>query len=72
MEAIMLQSEDLKLETRRLILCRPTLEDAPAIQRLIDNWNVVKWLGRVPFPYPETGARDWIMRMSSDSELGTK
>ncbi len=72
MEAIMLQSEDLKLETRRLILCRPTVEDAPAIQRLIDNWSVVKWLGAVPYPYPSDGARDWITRMTADCNAGTK
>lgn len=72
MEAIMLQSEDLKLETRRLILCRPSLEDAPTVHCLIANWNVAKWLSRVPFPYPESAARDWIMRMSSDCDAGTQ
>ncbi len=68
----MLQTEDLKLETRRLILCRPSIADADATQHLINNWNVVKWLGRVPYPYPETGAHDWIERMSIEVAKGTK
>ena len=45
------------LETPRLIL-RPIREsDAPAIQRLFDDWEVVKYVhDRVPWPYPADGA----------------
>ena len=45
------------LETARLIL-RPIEErDAPAIQRIFPQWEVVKHLhAEVPWPYPEDGA----------------
>jgi ribosomal-protein-alanine N-acetyltransferase len=45
------------LETERLILRPMRLEDAPAIQRQFNDWEVVKHLnGHVPWPYPDDGA----------------
>lgn len=68
----MLQSEDLKLSTRRLTLRRPTLEDAPAVQALVANWNIAKWLGRLPWPYPADGAASWISAMAPACDAGSK
>ena len=53
---------DDRLETGRLILRRHRPADAAALARLIDNWNVVRWLAVVPFPYDVGMARDWITR----------
>lgn len=45
------------LETERLTLRPMRLEDAPAIQRQFNDWEVVKHLnGHVPWPYPDDGA----------------
>ena len=35
-------------------------EDAAALHRLINDWDVAKNLSRVPFPYPRDLADDWI------------
>jgi ribosomal-protein-alanine N-acetyltransferase len=46
------------LETERLVL-RPLEErDAPAIQRLFPQWEIVRWLSAyIPWPFPADGAR---------------
>ena len=45
------------LETERLILRPLRPSDAPVAQKLIDNWNVVKFLSSaVPWPYPSDGS----------------
>ena len=49
------------LKTARLILRPVTLDDAPAIQRQINNWNVVQYLSKdVPWPSPDDGAH-WFL-----------
>ena len=49
------------LETDRLILRPISLDDAPAIQKHFDNWNIVKYLSTVvPWPYPDDGAEVFI------------
>lgn len=45
------------LETSRLILQPVELADAPAIQRIFPQWEIVQYLNaRVPWPYPDDGA----------------
>jgi [ribosomal protein S5]-alanine N-acetyltransferase len=48
------------LETERLILRRPELTDAPAIQVLAAEYDIAKNLLQMPHPYPEGGAASWI------------
>ena len=48
------------LETERLILRPLSLDDAPAIQLLLNDWEVVKFLATVPWPYPDDGAVDFL------------
>lgn len=49
------------LETERLILKPLSLEDAPAIQKYFNNWNIIRHLSIVvPWPYPEDGAETFI------------
>ncbi len=46
-----------KLETTRLILRSLSMDDAPAIQKHFNNWNIIKEIGSVvPWPYPDDGA----------------
>lgn len=45
------------LETARLILRPLEARDAPAVQRIFPQWEVVKHLlAKVPWPYPDDGA----------------
>jgi ribosomal-protein-alanine N-acetyltransferase len=49
------------LETRRLVLQPMTLDDAPQIQRVFPQWEIVRYLGSVvPWPYPPDGALVFI------------
>jgi 8-oxo-dGTP diphosphatase len=48
------------ITTERLTLRRPKPNDAPAITYAINDWEVVRWLSRVPYPYQETDAAKFI------------
>ena len=48
------------LKTERLVL-RPFVEaDADQLVRLLSDWDVVRTLSEVPFPYRDKDAADWI------------
>lgn len=48
------------LRTERLTLRPLRPEDAADLHRLINVWDVARWLSRVPFPYPRELADNWI------------
>ncbi len=49
------------LETRRLLLRPPTLEDAPALQARFGRWAIIRNLSKVvPWPYPQDGAESFL------------
>ena len=49
------------LFTDRLLLTPLQLQDAPAIQALFAQWEVVRYLDRrVPWPYPDDGALVYV------------
>lgn len=49
------------LETERLILRPVTLDDAPAIQKYFNNWNIIQHLNAgIPWPYPDDGAETFL------------
>jgi RimJ/RimL family protein N-acetyltransferase len=48
------------LRTERLFLRPAWLEDAPELTRAIGHEAVVRMLSRVPWPYREEHAREWI------------
>ncbi|AHJ65034.1 bifunctional GNAT family N-acetyltransferase/(deoxy)nucleoside triphosphate pyrophosphohydrolase [Granulibacter bethesdensis] len=48
------------LRTERLILRPFSPEDAPALHRLINDWEISRTLAEVPFPYPRSLADEWI------------
>ena len=48
------------LRTERLTLRAWRASDAAAMHRLVNDWEVVKTLARVPFPYPADLADEWI------------
>jgi RimJ/RimL family protein N-acetyltransferase len=50
----------MELETRRLLLRPLRNDDAPAMARALNNFEVVKNLGLVPFPYRLENAEEFI------------
>jgi 8-oxo-dGTP diphosphatase len=48
------------LRTERLTIRPLRAEDAAALHRLVNDWDVAKSLARVPFPYPRELADDWV------------
>lgn len=48
------------LKTDRLILRHPRVEDATAVAALVGNLNVSRWLTRVPHPYTDADATNFI------------
>jgi ribosomal-protein-alanine N-acetyltransferase len=48
------------LTTSRLILRPLELADADAVQALFPHWEIVRFLGHVPWPYPADGALCFI------------
>lgn len=60
---------EYSLETERLILRAPKLEDAPTIQNVINDYLIAKMTLNIPYPYPENGAKEWLERIhNSESE----
>lgn len=53
-------AEQLPIVTARLVLRRLVPEDAAAVTRLVNDYSVAGNLARVPFPYREQLALDWI------------
>lgn len=49
------------LATERLILRPLVPEDAEAMHRLVNDWEVARNLAVVPFPYPRELADEWIL-----------
>ena len=45
------------LETDRLILRPISLDDAPALEKHFNNWDIVKYT-MAPWPYPENGVQE--------------
>ena len=50
----------LEVQTERLRLRAPNEGDAADLTRLLDDWNVAKWLARVPHPYQLADAYAFI------------
>jgi RimJ/RimL family protein N-acetyltransferase len=58
----------MHLETERLYLRPPQLEDAPAVRELVSDERIARMTLNIPHPYPEDGAITWIQRiLSSDN-----
>ncbi|MBA4222388.1 MAG: GNAT family N-acetyltransferase [Methylobacterium sp.] len=49
------------LETQRLLLKPLALDDAPAIQAVFPQWEIVRFLAsHIPWPYPPDGAENFL------------
>jgi RimJ/RimL family protein N-acetyltransferase len=56
-----------EIETERLFLRAPRLGDASAIAKGLNNFNVARFLTKVPFPYAEQDAENWISSLSENA-----
>ncbi|UPY37578.1 8-oxo-dGTP diphosphatase MutT [Sediminicoccus sp. KRV36] len=61
---------DFPITTARLVLRRLVPADAPAVTRLVNDYSVAGNLARVPFPYREELAREWIGSAAEQIESG--
>ncbi|MGH7153521.1 MAG: bifunctional GNAT family N-acetyltransferase/(deoxy)nucleoside triphosphate pyrophosphohydrolase [Acetobacteraceae bacterium] len=59
------------LKTERLTLRQLVAEDAEAMHRLINDWEVSRTLSAVPFTYPRELADSWIASTRAELEKGT-
>jgi ribosomal-protein-alanine N-acetyltransferase len=60
-----------QLETERLILRPPGAADVPAIVALIGDFDVARNLSRVPYPYQESQAHEYLERSVQGRAAGT-
>ncbi len=58
------------LATDRLTLRPWGTEDAPALHRLLNDWEVIRTLAVVPFPYDRRHADDWIAQATARLQDG--
>ena len=59
------------LETERLILRPISLDDTPAVQEHINNWNIVRYIN-APWPYPDDGALTHTQELLQAEEAGNQ
>lgn len=53
------------LETERLLLKPLALDDAPAIQAVFPQWEIVRFLdSHIPWPYPPDGAASFLRNVA--------
>lgn len=48
------------IKTQRLVLRELSDSDVPEIARLAGDWDIARMTARIPFPYSEALARDWM------------
>ena len=51
------------IKTRRLVLRALEEGDAPAMARLAGDWDVARMTSRIPYPYTEALAREWMQNL---------
>jgi len=50
-----------RIEQIGQIIMRPfALSDASELRRMANNWNIASMLSRMPYPYPQGAAEEWI------------
>jgi 8-oxo-dGTP diphosphatase len=62
----------LPIETARLRLRALQLADAPAVERLAGDWEIARYTGHIPHPYPAGGAAPWIEETWAEASAGKK
>ena len=52
--------------THRLVIKKPEITDKQSLIDTLNNWEIVKWLVKVPFPYTPKDADNWITDLSKN------
>jgi len=63
-------AQTLSLAGEKLTLRPFTLEDAPRVHELVSNWNVASMVARIPHPYPDGAAEEWIRGHTKNRAAG--
>ncbi|MDR3437603.1 bifunctional GNAT family N-acetyltransferase/(deoxy)nucleoside triphosphate pyrophosphohydrolase [Telmatospirillum sp.] len=58
------------VDTARLRLRRLSMDDADAVARLLDDWDVVRNTSNIPFPYDREMAIEFVAKVESESATG--
>jgi RimJ/RimL family protein N-acetyltransferase len=53
------------IKTRRLVLRELMDSDVPELVRLAGDWDIARMTARIPFPYSEALAREWMTTLSA-------
>ena len=61
-----------RIETKRLWLRWPRIQDATAIQRLAGNAAVAEMTSTIPHPYPKGAAERFIFEARKDNAIGAR
>jgi ribosomal-protein-alanine N-acetyltransferase len=61
----------MPIKTRRLELRDLMHDDAPAFARLAGDWDVARMTARIPYPYSEVLAREWMDTLGTDEFVRT-
>jgi 8-oxo-dGTP diphosphatase len=61
---------DFPIRTQRLVLRPLVADDAASMHRLVNDWEVVRMLSRLPFPYPRALMDEWIVSTASQMADG--
>ena len=60
------------IQTNRLIIKPPESGDVEALVALVNNWEVVKWLVDVPYPYNKSNGIKFVEKSKQDLEMGSQ
>lgn len=58
------------LTTERLVLRQPHRDDAEDMALLANNYEIAKNLARMPYPYFDADARDFLKKITGDNDSG--
>ena len=56
----------IAINTKRLNLKKIEKKDLQVLVNQLNNWNVVKWLANVPYPYTFNDAEKWLDKSSKE------
>lgn len=62
--------DEPRIETQRLLLRTPQLEDASEVQRLAGDFRIADVTSSIPHPYPPELAQRWIERCAEEWASG--
>ena len=60
------------IQTYRLIIKPPEPVDVEALVALVNNWEVVKWLVDVPYPFNKSNGIKFVEKSKQDLEMGSQ